>query len=71
MPAVAKSTSVPFKVLYLPSYRSVSAKLEMGETVQNWLCEEPELQNILKKCTYSKLYMASNNGKLNHFQYIR
>lgn len=34
MPGIAESTSVPFKVLYLPFYRSVSEKLEMGETAR-------------------------------------
>lgn len=34
MPDMAKSTPVPFKVLYLLSYRSVSEKLEMEDTAK-------------------------------------
>ena len=45
MPGISKSTSVPFKVLYIWYYRSINKGIENGRNCK-WLCEKSELQEM-------------------------
>lgn len=54
MPIIVASTSVPFKVLYLPFYRSVSEKLEMGRN-----CKKGFVKNLSYKIFKRNAHMPS------------